>query len=295
MLEAIEEVLLEQRPDWVLVYGDTNSTLAGALAAAKVGIPVAHVEAGLRSFNRAMPEEVNRVITDHISSLLFAPTSTATAHLDREGISADRCALVGDVMYDIALKHGKAPRKCQSLLAREGLTTGEHILATMHRAENTDSPERLSAIIAGLATASLQLPVILPLHPRTRVAIEAAELGVETGQRLRFIAPVGYRDMLELEQGARLIVTDSGGVQKEAYFHGAPCLTLRDETEWTELVESGWNRLVPPTSAGAVATAVRDALGRPNPSNPAEPLYGGGAAAERIAALLAESPGHGLR
>ncbi|MDZ4674813.1 MAG: UDP-N-acetylglucosamine 2-epimerase (non-hydrolyzing) [Gemmatimonadota bacterium] len=286
MLAAMEAVFLEARPDLVLVYGDTNSTLAGALAAAKLGIPIAHVEAGLRSFNRAMPEEINRVMTDHLSDQLLAPTEVAMQHLAREGIALSHCHLVGDVMYDSVLRLGPVAAAQSTILAREGLSRDGFVLATIHRAENTGSMEQLRGILRGLERAGRACPVVLPLHPRARALLEGVEVKAGVGSGLRLIDPVGYLDMLALEGAARLIVTDSGGVQKEAFFQRVPCLTLRTETEWTELVAVGWNRLVAPVSAEVVTTAVLAALAAPLPSEPAEPLYGGGRAGEAIAALL---------
>jgi len=248
MLEAIEEVLLREKPDWVLVYGDTNSTLAGALAAVKLHIPVAHIEAGLRSFNRRMPEEINRVLTDHASDILFAPTKAAVENLRREGISEEQIQLVGDVMYDAALYYGKKA-ECQSQsLNRLGLKPKEYILATIHRAENTDDPRRLRAIFEGLAEVDQEMKVVLPLHPRTRVVLVEVGLYDKVARSVCLIEPVGYLDMVMLEKNARAIATDSGGVQKEAFFHRVPCLTLREETEWVELVDLGWNCIIPPTS-----------------------------------------------
>lgn len=291
MLEAIEAVLAGARPDLVLVYGDTNSTLAGALAAAKMGIPVAHVEAGLRSFNRAMPEELNRILTDHLAQHLFAPTAVAMAHLAHEGIAAGQCHLVGDVMYDSMLRLGPRARATSTVLEREGLTARGYILATVHRAENTGSGAQLEMVLQGLADAGRDLPVVLPLHPRTRALLGSEGSTPDFGVGLRFIEPQGYLDMLALEASARLVITDSGGVQKEAFFQRVPCLTLRHETEWTELVTAGWNRLVPPESSQAIALAVQDALAAPDPAEPAEPLYGGGQAGPKIAALLADAAG----
>ena len=281
MLEAIEDVLMKTRPDWVLVYGDTNSTLAGAMAAAKLHIPVAHVEAGLRSFNRSMPEEINRVVTDHVASLLFAPTPAAMAHLAREGVSEKRCHLVGDVMYDSVLQLAPRAAAQSTVLDREGLKHGSYVLATVHRAENTDSPERLGHILAGLAAAASGTPVVLPLHPRTRAILSDQGSGLTQPSGLRLIDPVGYLDMLALERGARLVVTDSGGVQKEAFFQRVPCLTLRDETEWTELVEAGWNRLVPPCPPRR--SQPRSGRRSPIPAqpNPRAPCTAGGPQARR--------------
>jgi UDP-GlcNAc3NAcA epimerase len=260
--------------------------MAGALAAAKLQIPVAHVEAGLRSFNRSMPEEINRIATDHMASLLLAPTPTAMAHLAREGVPAARCHLVGDVMYDSVLHLASRAAEQSTILAREGLQPGSYVLATVHRAENTDSPERLGHILAGLAAVASDIPVILPLHPRTRAIRSAASADATGPAELRLIDPIGYLDMLALERGARLVVTDSGGVQKEAFFQRVPCLTLRHETEWTELVEAGWNGLAPPTSAEAITTAIRTALSQSRPAEPLNSLYGGGAAGAAIAELL---------
>ena len=257
MIEAIEKVLLNTRPDWVLVYGDTDSTLAGALAAVKWHIPVAHVEAGLRSFNRRMPEEVNRVLTDHAASLLFAPTETAVAHLAREGISGASVQLVGDVMYDAALFYGEKAERTSSILARLNLAAKEYALATIHRAENTDNRQRLAAILDGFS--GFDSEIVLPLHPRTRGRLAA--LGLTLPGNVRAIEPVGYLDMVMLEKNAALIATDSGGVQKEAFFYRVPCVTLRDETEWAELVAGGWNRLAPPTCGSDISLAMKEALG----------------------------------
>lgn len=280
MLEAIERVLLEERPDWVLVYGDTNSTLAGALAAVKLHIPVAHVEAGLRSFNRRMPEEINRVLTDHAADLLFAPTQAAVENLRQEGIPEERIHLVGDVMYDAALFYGEKARLHSRVLARLALKPKEYVLVTIHRAENTDDPARLQAIVEGLCIVGGSVPVVFPVHPRTRKVLEFSGLWDKASDRLRLIDPVGYLDMVMLEQNARLIATDSGGVQKEAFFYRVPCVTLRGETEWVELVELGWNRLVYPHSADAVANGITEGLASPG-GREAEP-YGNGRSGELI-------------
>jgi UDP-GlcNAc3NAcA epimerase len=287
MLEGVERVLQEVRPDWLLVYGDTNSTLAGALAAAKLHVPVAHVEAGLRSFNRRMPEEVNRVLTDHVAELLFAPTEVAERHLAHEGIPAERVHRVGDVMYDAALHFADRAQRESTALADIGVEAGRYVLATVHRAENTDDPARLRAIVEGLSRVAAELPVVLPLHPRTRGALRDQGLAADA-PGLRVVEPLGYLDMVRLERDAALVATDSGGVQKEAYFFGAPCVTLRDETEWVELVDAGWNRLAPPTDAGAVADAIRGALGTRGREGQ---LYGDGTAAVKVAHILARSCG----
>jgi UDP-GlcNAc3NAcA epimerase len=278
MLIEIEQVLLSERPDWVLVYGDTNSTLAGALAAAKLGIPVAHVEAGLRSFNRAMPEEHNRILTDHCADLLLCPTQTAVDLLKAESVTRG-VHLIGDVMYDAALQFAEVARQRSTVLTDLGLTAKTYALATLHRPYNTDDPDRLREVLAALD--ALEMPVILPLHPRTRSRL--ADLGNTqyVTRSTHLVNPVGYLDMLALEQSAALILTDSGGVQKEAYFFAVPCITLRPETEWVETVAAGWNRL-----AWGDAAAVVDAARRPWPVEPPPPVFGDGRAAERIVHLL---------
>jgi UDP-GlcNAc3NAcA epimerase len=238
MLAGIEEVILAEHPDLVLVPGDTNSTLAGALAAAKLHVPVAHLEAGLRSFNRAMPEETNRVLTDHVSTLLFCPTETAVANLRREGI-VQGVHEIGDVMYDATL-FAAAQTRDSSVLARLGLEERGYAVATVHRAESTDTSEHLAAIISYLRDRARDCPVVLPLHPRTRQQIARWQLDLGA---IRSCDPVGYLDMQRLLRSAVSVFTDSGGVQKEAYFHRVPCVTLRGETEWVETVAAGWNRL----------------------------------------------------
>ncbi len=268
MLERIEEVLLADRPDAVLVYGDTNSTLAGALAAAKLHIPVLHVEAGLRSFRRTMPEEVNRVMTDHLATLLFCPTQAAIAHLRQEGITKG-VLMVGDVMHDASLMAAAVPSG-EAILGRLTLTAGSYAVATVHRAENTDDPGQLAAVIDYLRVQAKNHPVVLPLHPRTRAACERFGLGLEG---LTIIAPVGYLEMTHLIRNASLVLTDSGGLQKEAYFHRVPCVTLRDETEWTETVSAGWNRLWKGPDFVSPRQEIAD--------------YGDGRAADRIAEAVA--------
>lgn len=278
MLEALEKEMLARQPAMVLVYGDTNSTLAGALAAAKLHIPIAHVEAGLRSFNRRMPEEVNRVLTDHVSSLLFAPTKTAMENMAREGLSA-LAHHVGDVMYDAALFFSEVACKRSMLLNQLSLAPRSYALATVHRAENTDDPAKLAGIVGGLERIAGRCRVILPLHPRTRGRL--LELGL-TMKGVELLDPVSYLDMISLEQNARVILTDSGGIQKEAYFHSVPCVTLREETEWVETVAAGWNQL-----AGADAERMFSAFQSAAQGRPIDE-YGGGSAARRIAMLLAE-------
>lgn len=249
MLEAIEQVLRQIIPDLVLVYGDTNSTLAGALAAVKLHIRVAHIEAGLRSYNRRMPEEINRVLTDHASDLLFAPTEAAVKNLKQEGMPSDRIFLVGDVMYDAALYYGAKAERESQILQELGLRPKEYVLATIHRAENTDDAQRLGNIFKGLELLAKEIAVIIPLHPRAREALKQQGLLAEVSDHICVVEPVGYLDMVMLEKHSMLIATDSGGVQKEAFFNGVPCATLRNETEWVELIKLGWNRLVPPMSA----------------------------------------------
>jgi len=284
MLEAIEKVLLETKPDKLLIYGDTNSTLAGALAAAKLHVPVAHVEAGLRSFNRRMPEEINRVVADHVATWLFAPTEAAVRNLRHEGVATDKIFLVGDVMYDAALYYGTRTRS--DTLTKLDLQSKQYVLATIHRAENTDAGPRLRGVFAGLSAIADSLPVVLPLHPRTRAALNREHLLEKCSPNLRLVEPLGYLDMVMLEKHASVIATDSGGVQKEAFFHRVPCVTLRDETEWIELVELGWNRLVPPVNAQAIAAGVLASLADTDARDAPAELYGGGKAGEAINEML---------
>jgi UDP-N-acetylglucosamine 2-epimerase len=268
MLAGIEQIALERKPDLLLVYGDTNSTLAGALAGAKLHIPIAHVEAGLRSHDRRMAEELNRVVTDHVSDLLLCPTKAAASNLALEGITCG-VHVVGDVMYDAFRENLDTARGTCTILADLGLERGAYQLLTVHRAENVDDPGRLGAIMRGVRESGR--PVVFPAHPRTRAA------GVDAPPNVRLIEPVGYLEMLVLEDAAEAIVTDSGGVQKEAYFAGRPCVTLRDSTEWTETVEAGWNVL-----AGADSRAIADAMRSFRPSGPRPELFGDGRAAEKI-------------
>jgi UDP-GlcNAc3NAcA epimerase len=279
MLEGIEKVLLERKPDWLLIYGDTDSTLAGALAAAKLHIPVAHVEAGLRSFNRRMPEEINRVLADHVSTLLLCPTVTAVENLRAEGVRSG-VHLVGDVMYDASLFYRDRAAEA-SMLGELGLKAGQYFLATCHRAENTDDPRRLGGLFEGLTRVSKLWPVILPVHPRTSKMLKEHGLHVPGG--IRLIPPIGYLQMADLERHARALLTDSGGVQKEAYFYGVPCITLRTETEWVETVAAGWNTVVDcdPDRIEAAAGSADEVRTRPRPS-----LYGDGDASEKIVELL---------
>ena len=277
MLEALEAVFIGEKPDWVLVYGDTNSTLAGALAAAKLHIPIAHVEAGLRSFNRKMPEEINRILTDHAADRLFAPTTEAVGHLRNEGIDTDKVRQVGDVMYDAALFYGERAVR-PDWFAATGLEAGEFVLATVHRAENTDYPQRLENIFRGFAKSGRH--VILPIHPRTRGKI--GDLVETMADRVHIVDPVGYLEMTWLIQKCGKVATDSGGLQKEAWFHDKRCIVLRDETEWGELISSGWNILAG-TDVDVISAAIRE---------PARQFreglvdYGAGDAADKIVADL---------
>jgi len=289
MLQRLEPVLLAEKPDRVLLYGDTNSTLAGALVAAKLHIPIAHVEAGLRSFNRRMPEEINRIVADRLSDLLFCPTDTALRNLADEGIRTG-VHQVGDVMFDSVLFHAARAAASAKLLGELELSPKSYYLATVHRAENTDDPARLQAIFD--AFARLERPVLLPLHPRTRKSL-AALPGAARGdagapRNVRLIDPQPYLETLILQKNARVVLTDSGGVQKEAYFCGTPCVTLRDETEWVELVEIGANRLAGADSATILA-AVRQAESAAPIDTASRPLYGDGRSAEKIVTLLGSS------
>ena len=286
MLERIEKVLIDEAPDWVLVYGDTNSTLAGALAAVKLHQPVAHVEAGLRSFNRRMPEEINRIVTDRVSTLLFCPTATAVSHLRAEGM-VDGVHQCGDVMFDVSLFYREKARECSRIIDALGLAGHQFALATCHRAENTDDPRRLREILSALQLLSNQLPVVFPMHPRTRQKVEEFGLAALV-MSVRVMEPQPFLDMVALEQAAAVIVTDSGGVQKEAFFFRVPCVTMRDETEWVETVAASVNAL-----AGAdqlrIVSAARRFLSEP-PSWPAAGPYGRGDAATRIVDQLRGAP-----
>jgi UDP-GlcNAc3NAcA epimerase len=279
MIESIEQVLLSERPDWLLIYGDTNSTLAAAIAASKLHVPIAHVEAGLRSFNMKMPEEVNRIVADRLSSLLLCPTDTAVANLDNEGLRAG-VHLVGDVMYDVALHFAAAARQ-SDILKQLGLTPKQYVLATCHRAENTDTAENLAGVISGLARVAASKRVILPLHPRTQGKIR--EFGLSDAlDGITVIEPVSYLNMVALEKNAEVIVTDSGGVQKEAFFYDVPCVTTRGETEWVETVAAGWNVLV-----GTDAERIVSEVLSPNRRARANVRpYGSGDAAQRIVDLV---------
>jgi len=280
MMSRIEQILLEDTPDYVLVYGDTNSTLAGALAASKLSIPIAHVEAGLRSFNRRMPEEINRVLTDHVSDLLLCPSEQAVINLEAEGIKRN-VHVVGDVMLDVlnwaTKRNAENPR---SILPNLGLSRGQYLLVTVHRSENTDESGGLPRILAALD--SLREQVIFPVHPRTRKII--SDIGYRPSPHVHLIEPVGYLDMLELASSARMILTDSGGLQKEAYWLNVPCVTLREQTEWVETVETGWNQLVG-TDPSKIAAAVRSFA----PCGEHPKLYGDGLAAGHCVELLSQN------
>lgn len=280
MLAGIEKVILDERPDFVLIYGDTNSTLAGALASAKLHVPVAHVEAGLRSFNMRMPEEVNRIVADRLSTLLFCPTDTAVANLANEGLTLG-VSNVGDVMYDASLFYAGAAQERSRAVETLGVEPGGYVLATCHRAENTDDPGRLGEIVTALGALACDMPVILPLHPRTRQIIQKLGLTAALGG-VKVIEPLSFLDMIRLEQSAKVIVTDSGGVQKEAFFFRVPCVTMRDETEWVETVSSGWNSLV-----GADRKRILSAVSGIQVPALQSAVYGDGDAAGKILAQLA--------
>ncbi len=267
MLKGIEEVLLKEKPDWTLVYGDTNSTLAGALAAAKLHIPVAHIEAGLRSFNRAMPEEVNRIVTDRISDLLFAPTQTAVTNLTREGL-ADITCFSGDVMYDSVLFYKEWILRDPGKYMTAGVP-GKYLLATIHRAENTDNPENLKNIF--LAFSKLGQEIVLPLHPRTRKILQSS---ISVPVNVHIIDPVGYLQMMKLTMDASRVLTDSGGLQKEAYFLGKQCITLRTETEWIETLHDRWNIIT-----GCDPELIERAVGGALPVAMQQPGFGNGKSA----------------
>lgn len=275
MIEAIEKVLLSEQPDAVLVYGDTDSTLSGALAASKIHIPTIHVESGLRSHNKRMPEEINRILTDHASDILFTPTKNASENLRREGIASEKCFLVGDVMLDATLLFGDLSDQKSRITTTLGLSPDEYILVTIHRQESTDDRNILSSILSGIGKIKEQ--IIWPIHPRTKQRIQ--KYGLSVPPNMRLIEPVGYLDMLQLEKKARIIATDSGGIQKEAYFHGIPCVTIRSETEWTELVEAGWNRLVDPLNSDEIT---RTLSSHKRPTSDSSLLYGNGSASKKI-------------
>ncbi len=283
ILAALEPVLGELRPDMALVYGDTNSTLAGTLAAAQAGIPVGHVEAGMRSFDRSMPEELNRVLCDHASDVLLCSTETAMRNLEAESAAGER-HLVGDVMADVLLAFRGPARERSTAVEDLGLTPGDYVLATAHRPGNVDDPKRLAALVEVLT--GIEPPVVLPAHPRTRTRLEAAGLWERLEEAVTLTAPLGYLDFIRLAESARAMLTDSGGVQKEAYLLEVPCVTMRANTEWVETVEAGWNVLV-----DLDAEAAREAVQRTRPTGPRPELYGGGRAAEAVRDLVAAYTG----
>ncbi|WP_408955103.1 non-hydrolyzing UDP-N-acetylglucosamine 2-epimerase [Natroniella sp. ANB-PHB2] len=279
MLAEIEEVILEEKPDVLLVYGDTNSTIAGALAASKLLIPVIHIEAGLRSYNKDMPEEQNRILTDHISKLLFCPTETAVKNLKKEGITQG-VENVGDVMYDAVLYNVELSKQKSDILEELGVEAKGYILATVHRAENTNSKERLKNIVQAFNDSNEH--IVLPLHPRTKNYLEKYDL--QFNDNVQIIEPVGYLDMLMLESNSKKILTDSGGVQKEAYFLKVPCITMRDETEWIETVDYGWNFLV-----SANYELILDKIKNFNGGNEIIKCFGNGDASQKIVNAMVET------
>jgi UDP-GlcNAc3NAcA epimerase len=282
MLESIEEVLLSEKPDCVLVYGDTNSTLAGGLAASKLHIPVAHVEAGLRSFNRQMPEEINRILTDHLSTFLFCPTQVSVNHLKTEGIEKG-VHLVGDVMYDVALFYGQIADENTKILSALNLEKKNYFLVTCHRAENTNNKDRLKNILMALHELAQHTEVVFPIHPRTIKLINEYKL-VEYLKNIKVIQPLSYLDLVTLQKSAKGILTDSGGIQKEAFFYQIPCVTLRDETEWVETIELGWNQLVGACSSSILNTCQNLSKGKTE-FNP----YGNGQTSLKILNFILES------
>jgi UDP-GlcNAc3NAcA epimerase len=279
IMKRLEAVMLREKPDLVLIYGDTNSTLAGALTAAKLHIPIAHIEAGLRSFNRKMPEEINRIVADVLSSIHFTPTRTATDNLRCEGITSN-VHTCGDVMYDAALQASEKARNLSTIMQRLSLRPKRFILATIHRAENTDDLHRLTNIFSAFNQIAAKIPIILPLHPRTNKLLEHYNLR-ESACNLTIIDPIGYLDMVCLESNAQMIITDSGGVQKEAYFHRVPCVTLRDETEWVETIAAGWNILADVGQVATIVATVHDMLTN-NQHRTDIVEYGDGKAAQKI-------------
>lgn len=283
IMKRLEPIMMKEKPELTIVFGDTNSTMAGALVASKLHIPVAHVEAGLRSYNRVMPEEINRVLTDHISALLFCPTSTAVHNLRAEGIR-NNVFNIGDVMYDVAIKFSKKAAEMSTVLSNSSLKEKEYALVTVHRAENTDSKHRLFNIFSALNELARTMPVVLPMHPRTRKMLFHFNYDHFT-KDIKIIEPVGFLDMLSLEMNAKIIITDSGGVQKEAYFHRVPCVTLRDETEWVETIEAQWNMLADVRTEDGVIEVIGSLLSftgtRPDISE-----YGDGRASQKIAVEL---------
>lgn len=287
MLVILEKILLDEKPQWVLIYGDTNSTLAGALAAAKLNIPIAHVEAGLRSFNRRMPEEINRILADQLSTLLFAPTESAVKNLQNEGCGSDRIHQVGDVMFDAAIYYAHKAETHSQILQRLKLRSKEYVLATVHRQENTDDIKHLEAIMEGLSLVAQEIPVVIPLHPRTQKMLIAYDLKERFAKTLIYIDPVGFLDMIQLEKNAKVIATDSGGVQKEAFFYKTPCVTLRNETEWVELVTLGYNILAHPDNSQHIYAMITQAVDIEMQEH-IPFIYGQGQASQKILEILSQ-------
>lgn len=286
ILRKTEDVLEHEKPDAVVVFGDTNSTLAGSLAAAKLRIPIGHVESGLRSFNRDIPEEINRIVTDHVSTLLFAPTESAVRNLLSEGITRG-VHMVGDVMYELALQYSGVAQETSKILERLNLVPKTYSLATVHRAGNTDDPNRLRGIVEALIEISTQCPIIWPVHPRTRERLRGCGLDGTSGEGLQLIKPLSYIDMLCLETSASVVLTDSGGVQKEAYWLQVPCVTLREETEWVETVDEGWNQLAGSNKESIVRAFARAMRGSISGGSSSANGHGQDAAAQ-IVRILAE-------
>lgn len=285
MLEKVENCLQEIKPDGVIVYGDTNSTLAGALATSKIHIPLFHIEAGLRSYNRKMPEEINRIVTDHLSDYCFVPTKNAIDNLIREGIPLEKIFNFGDVMFDVSLEYGKKAENKSRILDILQLDPESYVLATIHRSENTNDRGLLHKIFNALEMVSKRIPIVMPLHPRTKRILESQNLKNYNEKVSKVIEPVGYLDMLMLLKNSKLILTDSGGVQKEAYFYKRPCLTLRNETEWKELLEIGWNKLVDlNVSDNKIAQFITDNM---EFIGTRDEVYGSGNASKRIAETIA--------
>jgi UDP-GlcNAc3NAcA epimerase len=289
MIEKLEKVLILESPDVVLLYGDTDSTLAGAVATTKLHIPLAHVEAGLRSFNRRMPEEINRILTDHCSDFLYTPTTQATGNLKKEGIPPEKIFQFGDVMFDAVRFHSEQAETTSDILSKLQLVGAKYAIATIDRQDNTDDPERLNSIFSALSRINKNVPVVLPIHPRTLATLKSQEK-LYFLDDLTFIEPLGYMDTMKLMNHAAAVITGSGGMQKEAYFHQVPCVTLRDETEWTELIDLGWNRLAPPgEGAENVLASALGALGEHG--NKHQQPYGDGHAATYITEHLLNCEG----
>jgi len=285
MLKRLESVVISEKPDLVLIYGDTNSTLAGALVSSKLHIPIAHVESGLRSFNRRMPEEINRVIADHLSSMLFCPTKTAIENLRKEGITKN-VYFIGDVMYDVAIMFKNKAQQQSKIISKLNLKSKNYILVTIHRAENTDDKKRLLEILKSLEYISQKFEIIFPIHPRTKKMINFYDFD-KFLKNIKIIEPAGFLDMICLENNAMLILTDSGGVQKEAYFHKVPCVTLREETEWIETIKANWNFVVKDIKQEKILKAIKVMLDNNQKRNNISD-YGKGEASKMIVEKIKE-------